>query len=83
MIGKDDAEKKKLAVQVAGWDRVNLVDDAVLKLIDRPALAYRGRRLFDTAELKLETVAVEKDGGRRSPWPASRSRPRRPASTGR
>ncbi len=61
-IGKDDAAKKKLAVRVAGWDRVNLVDDAVLKLIDRPALAYRGRRLFDTAELKLETVAVAKDG---------------------
>ncbi|HET6572981.1 MAG TPA: DUF4340 domain-containing protein [Fimbriiglobus sp.] len=62
VIGKDDAAKKKLAVRVAGWDRVNLVDDAVLKLIDRPALAYRGRRLFDTAEAKLETVAVAKDG---------------------
>lgn len=62
VIGKDDAEKKKLAVRVAGWDRVNFTDDAVLKLIDRPALAYRGRRLFDTAEAKLETVAVAKDG---------------------
>ena len=62
VLGKDDAEKKKLAVQVAGWARVNLVDDVVAKLIDRPALAYRGRRLFDTAELKLETLAVAKDG---------------------
>jgi hypothetical protein len=61
-VGKDDAEKNKLAVRVAGWDRVNLVENDVLKLIDRPALAYRGRRLFDTAELRLETVAVAKDG---------------------
>ncbi len=63
VIGKDDPAKKKLAVRVAGWDRVNLVDDAVEKLIDRPALAYRGRRLFDTAELKLDTVTVKRDGG--------------------
>lgn len=61
-VGKDDVEKKKLAVRVAGWERVNLVDDAVAKLIDRPTLAYRGRRLFDTAELTLESVAVLKDG---------------------
>lgn len=62
VFGRDDTEKKKLAVQVAGWARVNLVDDAVAKLIDRPALAYRSRRLFDTAELRLETLAVAKDG---------------------
>ena len=61
VVGKDDAAKKKLAVRVDGWDRVNLVDDAVAKLIDRPALAYRGRRLFDAADAKLETVAVQKD----------------------
>lgn len=58
LVGKDDPATKKLAVQVAGWPRANLVDDAVAKLIDRPALAYRGRRLFDTAEAKLESLAV-------------------------
>lgn len=63
VIGKDNADTKKLAVQVAGWPRVNLVDDAVAKLIDRPTLAYRSRRLFDTAEAKLETVGVSKDAG--------------------
>jgi hypothetical protein len=42
---------------------VNLVDDAVAKNVDRPALAYRGRRLFDTAEAKLTTVGVSKAGG--------------------
>lgn len=63
LLGKHDADKKKLNVQVAGWPRVNVVADDVRKLIDRPALAYRGRRLFDTAEAKLTAVAVAQPGG--------------------
>ena len=63
VLGKDDADKKKLAVLVAGWPRVNLVDDAVVKNVDRPALAYRGRRLFDTAEAKLTSVGVARPAG--------------------
>ena len=63
VIGKDDAAAKKLAVQVEGVARVNLVDDAVFKLVDRPTLAYRSRKLFDTAEAKLAGVTVRKDGG--------------------
>ncbi len=63
VIGKDDSAKKKLAVQVAGWSRVNLVDDAILKLIDRPTLAYRSQKLFDTAEAKLDRVTVRKPDG--------------------
>ncbi|QEL13579.1 DUF4340 domain-containing protein [Limnoglobus roseus] len=63
LIGKDDVEKKKLNVQVAGWNRVNVVADDVKKLIDRPTLAYRGRRLFDTVEAKLTGVTVTKPGG--------------------
>jgi hypothetical protein len=63
VIGKEDTAKKKLNVQVAGWDRVNIVDDAAMKLIDRPALAYRSRRLFDTADLKLTTVSVTRENG--------------------
>jgi hypothetical protein len=62
LIGKHDADKKKLNVQLAGWPRVNVVDDAVVKLIDRPALAYRGRRLFDTAVAKLTDITVGKGG---------------------
>ena len=63
---KDDAKKdvtKTLAVQVPGRDRVYQVADDVLKFLDRPALAYRSRRLFDTAEAKLTAVAVTRDGG--------------------
>ena len=63
LVGKDDAAKKKLAVRVDGVERVSLVDDAPLKLIDRPAFAYRGRRLFEVGDAKLETVTVTKDGG--------------------
>ncbi|OWK38570.1 DUF4340 domain-containing protein [Fimbriiglobus ruber] len=53
---------KPVEVARTEWPRINLVDDAVAKLIDRPALAYRGRRLFDTAEVKLDALAVKKDG---------------------
>lgn len=63
LFGKDDPGKKKVNVQLAGWPEVDVVDDAVVKLVDRPALAYRGRRLFDTAEARLESVAVTRDGG--------------------
>jgi nucleotide-binding universal stress UspA family protein len=62
VLGKQDSEKKKINVRLDGWPRVNVVDDAVVKLIDRPALAYRGRRLFDTAETKLTELAVGKGG---------------------
>jgi hypothetical protein len=57
-LGKVDAEKKKVNVQVAGVPRVDVVPDDFVKLVDRPALAYRGRRLFDTAEAKLTGIGV-------------------------
>ncbi len=59
LAGRNPAAKK-LAVSVAGWPRVSLVDDSVAALAERGPLAYRSRRLFDTAELKLEKVAVVK-----------------------
>lgn len=58
-----DAAQKKLAVSVAGWPEVSLVDDSLVSLAVREPLAYRSRRLFDTAEMKLETVAVAKPDG--------------------
>ncbi len=54
---------KTLAVMVPGRERVYAVEDAVLKFLDRPALAYRSRRLFDTAEAKLVALTVTRDGG--------------------
>lgn len=53
----------RLAMRLSGWDRVNLVDAALQEQLDRPSLAYRSRRLFDTAELKLTTVTATRRGG--------------------
>jgi len=61
-VGNDDATKKKLALLVAGRERLNFVDDAVFKFIDRPALAYRSRKLIDTAGLTLDALAVTREG---------------------
>jgi hypothetical protein len=55
-IGKVEAEKGKLFVRVGGWDRVNQLEDSAWKLVDRPALAYRGRRIIDTPSTDLARI---------------------------
>jgi hypothetical protein len=62
VLGKADADAKKVAVKLDGWPVVRKADDAIVKLIERPALAYRGRRLLDTADAKLTTLEVQRDG---------------------
>ncbi len=57
-LGTADAAKKTLAVRVADASRITQLDPAVLALADRPALAYRGRRLFDAPGLALTAVTV-------------------------
>jgi len=57
-FGAADAAKKKIPVRVVGWERVNLVDDAIAKLVERPAVAYRSRKQYDTAEMKLTKLDV-------------------------
>jgi hypothetical protein len=59
-VGKEDAEKNKLYVQVAGWPRVNAVDPEVLKLIQRPAIAYRNRKVLDFSPLDVAKVEVKR-----------------------
>ena len=79
---KLDAKKdggKSLAVMVPGRERVYAVDDAVLKPLDRPALAYRSRRLFDTAEAKLVALTATRDGGETF---AVKSSPKLPPAVG-
>lgn len=61
-LGRDSPESPRFAVRVTGRSRVNLLEDAIYKKLDRPALAYRGRRLFDTADTRLERVAVRPAG---------------------
>jgi hypothetical protein len=59
-LGKHDTEKKKLYVQVAGQERVNAVADDLDKLVRRPALAYRGRRLLNLNESDLARIDVHR-----------------------
>ena len=57
-FGPADAAKKKVNVKMADWERINSVDDAIAKLVERPAVAYRSRKQYDTAELKLTKLDV-------------------------
>ncbi len=58
-LGKHDADKKKLYVRTDGWPRVNAVDDSLLSLAKRPALAYRGKRVLDFAAGDVDTIEVK------------------------
>src|SRR5262249_34213607 len=62
-LGKHDSEKAKIYVRVQGVPRINAVEDAVLKLVERPALAYRNRRVLDFADTDLAKVEVKREGG--------------------
>jgi Domain of unknown function (DUF4340) len=63
LLGKQEGgEKGKLYVQVAGWDRINAVDGDLLKLAQRPALAYRNRRVLNFSSLDANRVEVAASG---------------------
>lgn len=64
LLGKHDTERKRLLLRVDGWPRVNTVKDDLVKLFDRPALAYRGRAIFDLQPADIKQVEVERDGGK-------------------
>src|SRR5262249_53353559 len=49
-----------LYVKVDDWPRINVVDDALLKLVERPALAYRGRSIFDLVGKDIEQLDVQR-----------------------
>jgi hypothetical protein len=59
-LGKHEADDKKLYVRVEGWARINRVDDEIKQLVERPALAYRGRRLFDFTSNQLARLEVQR-----------------------
>ncbi|HEV3257785.1 MAG TPA: DUF4340 domain-containing protein [Gemmataceae bacterium] len=64
LVGKDEAARSKVYVRLKGWERINGVDDSLVKLVRRPALAYRNRRIFDFASSDLAKVEVENGGTR-------------------
>jgi hypothetical protein len=61
-FGKHDAEKKKLYVKTDDWPRVNAVEDGLAALLDRPALAYRGKRLLDFTAADVDRMDVQRGG---------------------
>jgi hypothetical protein len=60
VFGKQDTAAKKVNVRVTGRERVNLVDESVLKLAERPALAYRGRRILDFDAAQVAKIDVKR-----------------------
>jgi hypothetical protein len=59
-LGKHDAAAKKLYVQADDWPRIDAVDDGLDALVRRPALAYRGKRVFDFATSDLAKLEVRR-----------------------
>jgi hypothetical protein len=59
-LGKHDKDAKKLYVQADDWPRVNAVEDGVAALASRPAMAYRGKRVFDFAPADLAKITVQR-----------------------
>jgi len=61
-IGKHDADKKKLYVMADDWPRINVVDDSLVPLVQRSALAYRGKRLFDFNAADVAKIDINNQG---------------------
>lgn len=61
-VGGTDKKKDKLYVAVEGRPRVNEIDTSLLKLVERPALAYRSRRVLDVAAADLKRIEVRHAG---------------------
>jgi hypothetical protein len=59
-LGKHDTEKKHVYVRTDGYERINAVEDSVLPLVERPALAYRSRRLLDHASSDVARIEVKR-----------------------
>jgi hypothetical protein len=61
-VGKHDTDKKKLYVMADDWPRINVVDDSLEPLIQRSALAYRGKRLLDFEASGVARIEIDNQG---------------------
>jgi hypothetical protein len=61
-VGRHDAAAKKLYLAVDDWPRVNAVEDDLESLVRRPAVAYRGKHVFDFAGADVAKVEVRRGG---------------------
>jgi hypothetical protein len=62
ILGKRDPAKSKMYVRVEGFDRINAVDDSLAKLVDRPVLAYRNKRVLDFLTGDLAKIDIQRTG---------------------
>jgi hypothetical protein len=62
ILGKRDAAKAKQYVRLDGYDRINAVEDSLWKLVDRPVLAYRNKRVLDFMTGDLAKIDIERTG---------------------
>lgn len=58
LLGKHEAKEKKQYASVAGFPRVNRVDDSLASLVARPAMAYRGKRVLDLVADDLSSITL-------------------------
>jgi len=61
-VGKKDTEKKKLYVMADDWPRINAVDESLAPLVQRSALGYRGKRLFDFNPADVAKIEIDNQG---------------------
>ncbi len=57
-LGKKDADKKKVYLQLAKWSRIDPVDVSLLESIQKPAISFRKRQLFDFSPSDLKEIQV-------------------------
>jgi Domain of unknown function (DUF4340) len=57
-----ESEKGKIYIRVEGWPRVNALADDLLKLVERPVLAYRNRKVLDVASGDLAKIEISRAG---------------------
>src|SRR5262249_53570500 len=59
-LGRAETAKAKIYAQVDGVARVDAVPDDLLKLVERPALAYRSRRMLDFPINRIAKITVQR-----------------------
>lgn len=60
LLGKHDGAAKKLFVMTDGEpNRITIVDDAPVAVVERQARAYRALKLFDLGDDRIESLAVK------------------------
>jgi hypothetical protein len=59
-VGRHDVAAKKLYLMVDDWPRINAVEDSLESLVERPAVAYRGKRVFDFVASDLARMEIHR-----------------------